>query len=133
MTEFFKNASGSLRYDSSTKLIYQKAEEVPINTDQIKDSLKAIMNFVEKNEVKGLVVDISRVKGTFSMLNEYIATVYTPKIISHGVSFNAVVVSNDTFTKFATDQLVQKIRDFEIRTFQNFADAEAWAIKRAKS
>jgi hypothetical protein len=55
---------------------------------------------------------------------------YYPHMIKQGLSCTAIIVSNDIFTKYATNDLSKRVGNFELQIFETFDDGEAWVMQK---
>ncbi|MDO7854687.1 hypothetical protein [Hymenobacter convexus] len=74
-----------------------------------------------------LLNDHRELVGRFTGANEWIAQVWTPRIMQAGLRYFAQVLSPGIFGQLSMQDLHQRISDqFEIKLFGQLEDAEAW-------
>jgi hypothetical protein len=123
------NVFCSAKYERNSKIVYYHYVG-PMHTGFGMQTLQAVMRFAESNPVEGIVSDISTMKGTFVNINVFLEKEYYPHMIRHGLKCSAIVLSNDLFTKFGAQDLLKNVGDFQLRMFDNFADAERWVFEK---
>ncbi len=129
MEKIFENDSGIVYYDQETRIIFDEF----FGRADIGNGLEIFVleqNFAINNKISGICTDISRLSGVFLQLNEFFEKEFFPYMIKKGLICNAIVVSKDVFTKFATKDLLKRIKNFEIRTFDNREDAMRWVEEK---
>lgn len=73
------------------------------------------------------IVDSTKVEGAMNEGNEWLKTVFMPKVIALGSKKSAVVVGNDVFSQMSMDDLITQIEGvISIGTFSNEEDAINW-------
>lgn len=95
--------------------------------DQMKEVLDG--HFLElclKNKCKKMLIENTRMTGTFAAINDWLAQYYMPKLISTGLAMNAVVLPENIFAQLAVDDWDQKIGGFHSRNFNNLDKALEW-------
>jgi hypothetical protein len=100
---------------------YVTAQEVIEATKQIMDTFNGV-------KYSKVLNDSSKGAGAWEEANEWLAQHWMPKAIADGLRKFAFVVSEDIFSSLSSEDLVTKVpgTGFEMRTFQNTAQAEAW-------
>jgi hypothetical protein len=125
------NVFCSSKYERTSKIVYYHYVGL-IHAGFGMETLRAVMLFAESNPVRGIVSDISTMKGTFTNVNEFFEKEYYPHMIKHGLLCSAIILSNDIFTKFAAQDLMKKVGHFQLQMFDNFADAEQWVLEKVQ-
>ena len=98
---------------------YPKDDDVMVGSNQILDAIK-------KYQVSKLLVSHQAIKGTWTNMNDWIRTEWTPRAVQAGLKQVAIVYSEDVFAKFALKDMVKtKGADF-ISVFGTIADAKNW-------
>lgn len=96
-------------------------------TEQMKGVLEGhFMDIFKKNIVKCALVESAKMSGSFNEVNEWLATVFMPKLISLGLTKVAVVLPNNIFAQMAVDEWDKKIGGFHSRNFGSVSDAIEW-------
>jgi hypothetical protein len=74
-----------------------------------------------------LLNDHRELVGRFVDANEWVAQVWTPRIMQAGLRYFAQVLAPGVFGQLSMQDLHQRISDqFEIKMFEHLADAEDW-------
>ena len=123
------NNFGAARYDKINRIIFEEYKGI-VNVKAALDILRKCMAFSEKHKVLGTFSDLSEVKGTYTMLNKFFEEEYMPVMISRGLKYSGIVVSNDIFTQYATTDIIQRLGTFEIQTFGSVDTGKAWINKK---
>lgn len=124
-----ENKFGSAYYDPGTKIIYSRYYGI-VNVELALEILEAQKKFGLENGAKAICADLSELKGTFTMVNEYLTTEFFPPLIQQGLICNAIAVSPDIFSQFATKDLIKKMGSFELQTFGDLDEAKSWVVMR---
>jgi hypothetical protein len=131
METIFKGSHVTLSYDGGKKILYYEYKGTVL-VDKGIEGLKKTMEFASKRSVKGILSDLTEMSGSFTNANEFLENEYYPYMIQRGLVCNAFVVSNNVFTKFATDQLIKRMGSFELRTFNNVPEAQKWVESKIR-
>jgi hypothetical protein len=129
MEKIYENDSGVVYYDRDKKILVDEF----FGRADIGNGLEIFVfeqNFANNNTISGICTDIRKLSGVFLQLNEYFEKEFFPYMIQKGLICNAIVVSRDVFTKFATKDLLKRIKNFEIRTFDEREDAMRWVEEK---
>lgn len=126
-----KNDLAEANYDAEKKIIHYKFVG-NVNVTLATEFLNNVLEFSKDNKIKGIHCDISKLKGTFTMMNDYLVNEYFPVLIKQGLQCNSMVVSSDIFTQFATNDLIQKMGNFIIRNFKDLDEAYTWVEENSK-
>lgn len=95
--------------------------------DQIKDVLDGhFMKFYEQYKCKGMVIENSKMSGTFSEINDWLAGYFMPKMILLGLKNCAVVLPQNIFAQLAVEDWDKKVGGFVTRNFGTVNDALNW-------
>lgn len=73
-----------------------------------------------------MLTDISKMTGTFSDANDWLANVYTRQLISLGVKKHAVVLPTNLFAQLAVKDWETKVKNFTTHNFNNREIALEW-------
>jgi hypothetical protein len=126
-----ENSYVKSEYDAERQIIYTKYFGT-VNTEKSIEVLEAMLDFSQKNKIRAMLVDISELKGTFTMLNKWFEKNFFPPMIKQGMKCNAVIVSQDVFSQFAVNDLQKRIDTFEMQTFDDYKSGEDWLIEKLK-
>lgn len=77
-----------------------------VTNEEIKEIFDGhFFSFLEREKVKKILVDTSRMNGFFDGVNHWLAEYYIPKLLKIGVKYNAFLLSEDFYLQLATDNL----------------------------
>lgn len=96
-----------------------------------KDQLQQVLDghFVklyEQYKFKKMVIEISKMDGSFDSSNEWMASHLMPKLVKNGLQFCAVVLPANIFAQVSVDDWNKKVGGFVTRNFGSPNDALAW-------
>ena len=95
--------------------------------DQIKQVLDGhFFNFYKQYKCRGMLIENSKMSGSFAELNDWLAGYFMPKMIALGLKNNAVVLPKNVFAQLAVEEWDKKVGGFASRNFDNVADAINW-------
>lgn len=120
---------GKTWYDEE-KMILHDVYEGMVNAELSMEVFREQLRFAKDNKIIGGLTDITKLKGTFTNLNEYLEQEYLPFLIERGFVALAMVVSHDIFSQYAAKDLVQRMEGFELHIFENYNEAESWLEER---
>jgi Golgi nucleoside diphosphatase len=66
------------------------------------------MNFYKQYKCKSMIIENSKMSGTFTEINDWLAGYFMPKMISMGLKNNAVVLPQNIFSKLAVEDWIRK-------------------------
>ena len=83
--------------------------------------------FLEREKVKKILVDTSKMNGFFDGVNSWLAEYYIPKLLKIGVKHNAFLLSEEFYLHLATDDLDEGLETpFVTHIFGSEAKALQW-------
>ena len=95
--------------------------------DQIKEVLDGhFMELYNKHKCKKMLIENSKMTGTFASINDWLTNVFMPKMIRMGLSFNAVVFPENIFAQMAVEDWDQKVGGFHNKSFGTVNEALSW-------
>jgi hypothetical protein len=65
--------------------------------------------FLEREKIKKILVDTSKMSNLFDGVNDWLAQYYIPKLLKTGVKYNAFLLSEEFYLHLATDDLDEGI------------------------
>lgn len=87
----------------------------------------AYIDMLKQEPCVRLLNDHRELIGRFTDANQWIAEVWTPRIMQAGLRYFAQVLAPGVFGQMSMQDLHVRISDqFEIKIFDQLADAEAW-------
>lgn len=95
--------------------------------DQIKEVLDG--HFVElynKHKCSKMLIENSKMTGTFSAINDWLNDYFMPKMINSGLTHNAVVFPENIFAQLAVEDWDQKVGGFHNKSFKSTSEALTW-------
>lgn len=95
------------------------------NVEEHKDMYLEVLNFLKTNKTVAFMMDFRKMKGTFTMMNDWVIENLRPAI-ELGLTKNALILNDDVFTAFAANDALKKITLIQIQIFRNDEDAEKW-------
>lgn len=95
--------------------------------EQIKDVLDGhFIEIYKSSGCKKMLIENTRMTGSFSGINEWLGEYFMPKMINMGLSSNAVVLPGDIFSKLAVEDWDEKVSGFVTRNFGDLNEAVGW-------
>lgn len=95
--------------------------------DQIKEVLDGhFMDYYTKHRCKGMLIENTKMSGSFTEINDWLATYFMPKMIKLGLKNCAVVLPQNIFAQLAVEDWDKKVEGFQTRNFGSVNDALAW-------
>lgn len=82
--------------------------------------------YFAKHKCSKMVTETSKMTGTFSAANDWLANEFTPKLIGLGVTKHAVVLASNIFAQLSAEQWEQKVSGFTNRNFNSLNAAIQW-------
>jgi len=129
MEKVFENSFGKAFYDNENAIVHESYDGV-VKPELAVEVVQSVKDFGEKNEIKGDIINLTKVSGTFTGINEYLAKEFFPVMIERGCVAFAMVLSNDIFTEFAANSLVKKLGVAEIQLFNSLEEGTKWVNER---
>jgi len=97
-----------------------------VTVDEVIEACKVSIEYLEEQKSAKILNDNSQLKGSWDEANEWIAQNWMPRALAAGLKKFAHIISPDVFGALSAEELVTKASDFEMRIFDNRAEAEAW-------
>jgi hypothetical protein len=95
--------------------------------EQIKQVLDGhFMNLYQQYKCKNMLIENTRMSGSFTEINDWLAGYFMPKMIGLGLSNNAVVLPQNIFAQLAVEDWDKKVGGFASRNFGSLNDALNW-------
>lgn len=95
--------------------------------EQIKDVLDGhFMKLYQQYKCKNMIIENTKMSGTFTEINDWLAGYFMPKMILHGLRNNAVIFPKNVFAQLAVEDWDKKVGGFASRNFDSISDAIAW-------
>lgn len=125
MIQVFKNDSVELFYYPELKISRINYTGI-VNMEEIIEAYKFIMEKNSKAESFAVIADLTHLRGTYTMLINYLKDTVYPFMAQKKIRYNAIISSSDIFIKFSTRKLIENIKNVELKIFENEKDAFAW-------
>ena len=95
--------------------------------EQMKDLLEGhLVNLFQQHPCKSMLMEGSRMSGSFSDINNWFAMTYMPKLMNLGLKNIAVVLPENIFAQLAVKDWAKKLRGFNVQTFSSLSEALTW-------
>lgn len=120
-----ENSFAKAEYDAEKGILYSKYSG-QVDSKKALEVLEAQVAFSENNKVKAIRADLSELKGTYTMINDWLEANFFPVLIERGLKCHAFIVSSDIFSNFATKNLMKRIGTVKIVTFKSLDEADDW-------
>lgn len=125
MEKIFANSFGKAFYDKNTAIVHESYDGL-VNPDLAVEVVQSVINFGKDNKIKGDIIDLSKVTGTFTGINEYLAKEFFPVLIEQGCVAFAMILGGDIFASFAAKSLTKKLGAAELQLFNNLKEGTDW-------
>ncbi|MEN7548957.1 STAS/SEC14 domain-containing protein [Rapidithrix thailandica] len=122
---FFEDEFIEIAYLSEKNIIYTARKGYP-TLDKVKESLEHSYECLVKYQSQKVLSDMTQLQGTFTFANEWVTGVWLPKALQAGLKYVAYVYSEDVFSRFALDDLMKKMTNFEMQVFKCKEEALQW-------
>ena len=98
------------------------------------EHIDIVIDFYDRNEVKGSIIDIRKGYGSFSNLFEYLAKNYYPVAIKSGLLAQAYIVSDDLINSALGERLgiLSSKHKIKSQIFSDLSEGEAWVLSQLK-
>lgn len=92
------------------------------------EHLKKVVEFYSRNEVKGSVVDISKIYGSFSKGIEFLRHSYYPMAVKSGLTCQAYIIPKDVIVENLSNKIVSLASSFikKVSLFTDRKIGEEW-------
>jgi len=124
MEEIFKGKTCKSEYDSDkSRIVFTFNGYAEI--DEHKKMYEISSEFLKKNKTIAFIMDFRGILGTFTMLNDWVIDFFKPAV-ELGLKKSAMVLNNDIFTAFASNDAIKKVKLIEVQVFKSIEEAEKW-------
>ncbi len=124
-TLFYQDEFIDIYYHKAEKLIYTIRKGYP-SEDKIKHSLNKTLELLQKEHFPKIISDMRAIKGTWTMTNSWIGSVWMPQAIAAGLKYVAYIYPPDVFSQFALQDLLRRNDQYTMQIFNNLEDAKKW-------
>lgn len=95
--------------------------------EQIQEVLDGhFIELFQKHRCKNMLIENSKMTGSFSGINDWLGNYFMPKMIGMGLTNNAVVLPSNIFAQLAVEDWDQKVGGFTTRNFGDLNEALNW-------
>ncbi|WP_162052942.1 hypothetical protein [Pontibacter pamirensis] len=99
------------------------------SVETVKEGGYKLLEMLKEQPCSKLLNSNKQVIGSWDMALEWAETEWAPLMRAAGLKYLAQVVPSSIYATLTIEKLIQQIDDeFEIRTFQEDADAETWLL-----
>ena len=122
-----KDKIGLTEYLEDKKLIISTYKGI-VESDLSFSHLSKVVAFYKVNEVKGAVIDLQNLYGSFVRVMEYLTESFYPIASKSGLKAQAYILKDDLIIKNMAEKLkiLGKKFNIEARTFSNKEEALKW-------
>jgi hypothetical protein len=124
MKVIFDGKSCKAEYIADKQRVYFTFLGYP-NLDEAKEMYLKVFECMKLNRVIGFLSDLREMKGTFTSMNDFLVDTFRPAV-ELGFRHSAMVLNNDIFTGFATNDLIKKSKIVQIQVFNSVENAQTW-------
>jgi len=97
-----------------------------VTVEEVIEACKVSIDHLEAHKPSKVLNDNSKLSGSWDEANDWIAQNWMPRALAAGLKKFAHIISPDVFGALSAEELVTRVSDFEMRIFNNRAEAEAW-------
>ncbi len=126
-----ENSAGKAEYDEENGIIYSRYKGI-VDINKSIEILEAQLTFVSDKTIKALHTDLSELKGTFTLLNNWLQEKFFPIMVQKKLICAAIIYSSDIFSQFAINDMIKRVGSTEIQTFGDYKKAEEWVLEKIK-
>jgi hypothetical protein len=99
------------------------------SVETVKEGGYRLLEMMKERPCAGLLNSNKEVVGSWDMALEWAESEWAPRMRAAGLRHLAQVVPSNVYATLTIERLIQRIdKEFEIRTFEEEADAEAWLL-----
>lgn len=131
MEKIFENSFGRAFYDRENAIVHESYDGV-VNPELAVEVVQSVKDFGAENNVKGDVINLTKVRGTFTGINEYLSKEFFPVMVDRGCVAFGMILSRDIFTEFAANSLVKELGIAELQLFNSLQEGTDWVSERVK-
>lgn len=97
--------------------------------ETVKEGGYKLLAMIKEQPYSKLLNCNKNVVGSWDTALDWVETTWTPQMKAAGMRYLAQVIPNSIYLTLTIESLIQRIdKDFEIRVFNNYEDAEAWLL-----
>lgn len=105
-------------YEAGVEMVYKGCE--------------AMLQLVKEKKAKAVLADTRFCRNSWDEANEWIANNWTPRMITEGLSFLGVIVSEDIFSLLSAEELQDKVAGLTMRNHSSPEGAIVWLEESLK-
>jgi len=92
-----------------------------VEYDLFEEVIEAVNNTAKTNGVHGTLADVSRLRGSFHRLLQYMEEIGFPLLVDHGLRIQAQIISDDIIMKNLISKVNKMLASLGVET-RNFED-----------
>lgn len=122
-----KDKLGVTKYTEDLKLI-ESTYKGRVDTEMSAVHLSKVAEFYSKNEIRGAIIDLRGLYGSFVKMMDYLVDTFYPIAQKSGMKAQAFIIRDDLIIKNLADKLKQLTPTFNIkaRIFSTPQEAKVW-------
>lgn len=101
--------------------------------ENMKEGSMAYLDALKKYELSHVLVDLTKIKGNFSYLTDWIREDWAPLAHAAGLKAVAMIPSSDIFTQYTIEQINRRYQKgdklFKFRMYLQAEDAYDWILQ----
>ncbi len=129
MIQIFKNSCVQLFYYPELKISRINYTGI-VDMEAMLEAFKFMIENGSKTESLAVIGDLTQLRGTYTMLLDYLKENVYPYMEEKGIKYNALILNTDGFIKFSTRKLMEHINNVEIKAFDNEEKAFDWVMEK---
>ncbi len=98
--------------------------------EELKDLHYKIIELVEEHKFTHLISDITKIEGTFEEANEWFISVFNPKMVELGMTYEAIIQGTDLFSQLSAEDLAENTElseiGYHLRLFDSVEKGLEW-------
>lgn len=122
----YESGFGRLIYDNQLNWVIAELFGL-VNVELAMELTNECLAVIKTYQCVGILTDFSEMTGSFIMLNDYLEKEGLPEVLKAGCRYWSCVISPDIFTRFATKDLENRIKQIHVRMFLDRESADLWA------
>ncbi len=123
----YKNKISKTYYYAEKGIIFYEYAGI-IDKKATELQIKSVLEFVKDKEVRGVLLDIRKLLGSFLKFIPYLREIYYPTLIARGLYCKTIVVSKDIITNRLSEKLYDLLIELGVKAsvYNNISEAEDW-------
>jgi len=102
-----------------------------LNLDLVKAGSEELLVWIKQHKVTKVLVDNSKVSGTWQAANSWYETDWNPRAAKEGLAFMAIIMSDNVFTQLSAQGFVKVTKGlYTVNIFNGASQARAWLAEQ---